>query len=114
MLFNVEALLFISLITNLIFAIDIKKIKIDMKSIHRKYSILFLIIMLLVVLPGMEGIAQCPMCRAAAASNLAHGGTEGKGLNTGILYMLSLPYLLIATLGFLWWKNKKEESKTNV
>ena len=63
-------------------------------------------------MPGMEALAQCPMCRAAAETNLAQGGTEGKGLNTGILYMLALPYLLIATIGFLWWKNKKEESKT--
>lgn len=54
--------------------------------------------------------AQCPMCRAAAETNLNAGGTEGKGLNKGILYMLSLPYLLIGTIGFLWWKNKKEES----
>jgi hypothetical protein len=81
-----------------------------MKSIHRKYSLLFIIIILLIVVPGMEAIAQCPMCRAAAESNLANGGTEGKGLNTGILYMLSLPYLLIATIGFLWWRNRKEES----
>lgn len=55
--------------------------------------------------------AQCPMCRAAAETNLAQGGTEGKGLNKGILYMLTLPYLLIGTIGFLWWKNKKEQSE---
>ena len=83
-----------------------------MKSSYQKYSILFSIVILLVVLPGMEAIAQCPMCRAAAETNLANGGVEGKGLNTGILYMLALPYLLITTLGFLWWKNKKEESET--
>ena len=83
-----------------------------MKSIQQKHSILFIIVFLLVVMPGMEALAQCPMCRAAAESNLAQGGTEGKGLNTGILYMLTLPYLLIATIGFIWWKNKKEESNT--
>lgn len=60
---------------------------------------------------SFDMIAQCPMCRAAAETNLAQGGTEGKGLNKGILYMLSLPYLLISTIGFLWWKNKKEESQ---
>lgn len=52
--------------------------------------------------------AQCPMCRMSAESNLANGGTEGKGLNNGILYMLSLPYLLVATLGFVWYKNRKK------
>ena len=82
-----------------------------MKSIHKKYSLLVFIVVLM-VFPSMEALAQCPMCRAAVETNLAQGGTEGKGLNTGILYMLSLPYLLIATIGFLWWKNKKEEPKT--
>ncbi len=74
---------------------------------YRRYIILLLLVLIAV---GLS--AQCPMCRAAAETNLAQGGTEGKGLNKGILYMLSLPYLLIATIGFLWWKNKKEESKT--
>ncbi len=53
--------------------------------------------------------AQCPMCKIGAESNLKNGGTAGKGLNTGILYMLALPYLLVGTIGFLWWKNRKED-----
>ncbi len=53
--------------------------------------------------------AQCPMCRMAAESNLEHGGSEGKGLNTGILYMLSVPYLMVGGFAYLWWKNKKED-----
>ena len=32
--------------------------------------------------------AQCPMCKMAAESNLKDGGSAGKGLNFGILYML--------------------------
>jgi hypothetical protein len=44
----------------------------------------------------------------SAQSNLENGGSEGKGLNTGILYMLATPYLLIGTLGYLWWRNKKK------
>lgn len=79
-----------------------------MLNIMRNYKkyLLFLVFLLLVV--GVS--AQCPMCRAAAETNLAQGGTEGKGLNKGILYMLSLPYLLIGSIAFLWFKNRKEES----
>jgi len=83
-----------------------------MKSKTYKYSIAVVLVFVLFVFPSLESVAQCPMCRAAAETNLAQGGTEGKGLNTGILYMLSLPYLLIATIGYIWWRNKKEESKT--
>jgi len=44
----------------------------------------------------------------AADSNLKNGGTEGKGLNTGILYMFAMPYLFVCGLGYLWYRNKKE------
>jgi len=83
-----------------------------MKTISKKYSILVLLVFVFLMLPSMESMAQCPMCRAAAETNLAQGGTEGKGLNKGILYMLTVPYLLIGTIGYFWWKNKKEESIT--
>ena len=53
--------------------------------------------------------AQCPMCKMSAESNLQNGGTEGRGLNAGILYMLSLPYLLVSVIGYIWWKRKKRE-----
>lgn len=48
------------------------------------------------------------MCRMSAESNMSNGGTAGKGLNTGILYMLAMPYLLVATMGFLWWRNRRK------
>ena len=63
---------------------------------------------------GMAGIfvpadlpAQCPMCKMGAETNLKNGGTAGKGLNAGILYMLAMPYILIGTFGYIWWKNNK-------
>ena len=84
-----------------------------MKAIINRYSVLIFLVLVFLMIPSMESFAQCPMCRAAAETNLAQGGTEGKGLNKGILYMLSLPYLLVATIGYFWWKNKKEESKTS-
>ena len=75
----------------------------------RKYQKYILFIVFLMLAVGVS--AQCPMCRAAAETNLAQGGTEGKGLNKGILYMLAIPYLLISSIGYFWWKSKKEESK---
>lgn len=56
---------------------------------------------------GMDDLAaQCPMCKMSAESNLEAGGTAGKGLNRGILYMFATPYLLVATLGILWYRNR--------
>lgn len=53
--------------------------------------------------------AQCPMCRATAESNLANGGSEGRGLNNGILYMLAVPYVMVGVIGFIWWRNRRRE-----
>lgn len=53
--------------------------------------------------------AQCPMCRIAAESNLENGGTSGKGLNTGILYMLATPYLTVILIGYFWWRNRRRD-----
>lgn len=61
-----------------------------------------------------ELLAQCPMCRATAESNLANGGSTGKGLNAGILYMLATPYLLLGVLVWLWRKNRNKEADEQV
>ena len=74
------------------------------------YLFLALLTLVLIVIGG-DGdlLAQCPMCRATAETNLANGGTEGRGLNNGILYMLGMPYVLIGTIAFLWWKNRRTD-----
>ncbi len=56
--------------------------------------------------PQLE--AQCPMCRMSAENNLKQGGTQGKGLNAGILYMLATPYMLVGLIGFVWWRNNHQ------
>lgn len=79
-------------------------------SLMKKLILLaFAFALVLLLGAGEELLAQCPMCRATAESNLANGGTEGKGLNNGILYLLGMPYLLIGTIAYLWWKNRKKE-----
>jgi hypothetical protein len=74
-----------------------------MNKKYLKYLILGFILILAVYVD-----AQCPMCRMSAESNMANGGTEGKGLNNGILYLLSLPYLLVFILGAIWYKKRKK------
>jgi hypothetical protein len=57
--------------------------------------------------------AQCPMCKLSAESNLRDGGSQGRGLNNGILYMFIMPYILVGTLAFLWIKNRKNYDTEN-
>jgi len=67
--------------------------------------LLILLLLLIFMVPDLS--AQCPMCKLSAESNLRDGGSMGKGLNTGILFMLGMPYILVGTLAFLWFKNRK-------
>lgn len=71
-----------------------------------KKLVVFLLVMFLFL--NIDLVAQCPMCKMAAESNLKNGGSAGKGLNAGILYMLITPYILVGGLAFWWFKNKKK------
>jgi hypothetical protein len=72
----------------------------------------FLFAFIVLSLLSVESFGQCAMCRATVESNLSEGrGTIGTGLNFGILYLLSTPYLLVAALIFLWIRVGKKELK---
>ena len=51
--------------------------------------------------------AQCAMCKAAVESNLDSGGLKGAGLNDGILYLMSIPYILMLIFAIAFYYNKK-------
>jgi hypothetical protein len=74
---------------------------------------LILCLMLVFLFLGTEASAQCPMCRITAESNLKDGGTMGRGLNNGILYMFFTPYLIVAGIGIWWWRNNRKEDDEN-
>lgn len=75
-------------------------------------AILFLFFLLVTSTPSN---AQCPMCRTAVESaKEIDGSTKGDGLNKGILYLLSLPYLTVALVGGIWYTKRKNAKKGNV
>lgn len=83
-----------------------------MKMRVRTYLLsLFLVFSLSAVIVPDTATAQCPMCRMSAESNLKNGGTAGKGLNNGILYMLATPYVLIGAVGYVWWRNRRRKEE---
>ena len=68
----------------------------------------FLLIVAIIFLANDHIIAQCPMCKISTESNLINGGTAGRGMNTGIFYLLFAPYLLVGGLAYYWWRNKRK------
>ncbi len=55
---------------------------------------------------------QCAMCRTTIENNYSNGNPGiAAGINTGILYLLSMPYLAIIVITYLWYKSSKNASK---
>ncbi|MCC7050558.1 MAG: hypothetical protein IT239_02105 [Bacteroidia bacterium] len=44
------------------------------------------------------------MCRAIPTSNHNGGGNIANGLNSGIMYLLTIPYILVALLGIYFFR----------
>ena len=50
--------------------------------------------------------AQCSMCRAVLESE--KGMSTAKGINDGILYLMSIPYILVFILGYMVYRTYKK------
>ena len=50
--------------------------------------------------------AQCAMCAASVNSN--DENKIGHGLNYGIVFLMSAPYILVGTVAFIWYKKRKK------
>ena len=63
-----------------------------------------LLFFLLLVVGEIDG--QCAMCRAVAEDSAAQGAV-GRGINQGILYIMAIPYILLAIIGYFIFKKWK-------
>jgi hypothetical protein len=61
----------------------------------KKHYFILLILVALVLLPNITE-AQCAMCKASVESSQGQKNSVAGGLNTGILYLMAVPYVLIA------------------
>ena len=73
----------------------------------RAIFILFILVSTFVNVPQAK--AQCSMCTISAEQGSKNGNTQSKGINDGIIYLLVFPYLLIAGIGILWYRNYRKK-----
>lgn len=60
---------------------------------------------------SLESKAQCAMCRAVLESE--EGQSTAEGVNDGIMFLMSIPYLLVAGISFLiYWKFFRKKNET--
>ena len=70
-----------------------------------------LFIIILFLFSTIEAIGQCAMCKAVVEANLESGGTKEAGLNDGILFLMSMPYLAFFLFCLLFYfQNKKQKA----
>jgi hypothetical protein len=50
------------------------------------------------------------MCTLNAEQGSKNGNTQTKGINDGVLYLLAIPYVLIAGVGIIWYKNYRKKN----
>ena len=54
---------------------------------------------------SQSAIAQCAMCKAVVESGDAQ---MAEGLNSGIIYLMLFPYIIVGVAGFIIYKNWKK------
>ena len=61
---------------------------------------------------AIESQAQCAMCKAVLESNMQSGeDAMGKGINGGIIYIMFVPYILMAVAGYFTYKHIKKSNQ---
>lgn len=68
-------------------------------------SLRFVIILFFLVLAILPAEAQCAMCRAVLESE--EDGAAAEGINNGIIYLMIMPYLMIAGVGYAIYRIRK-------
>ena len=59
----------------------------------------------LLTLAPLAARAQCVMCKSQVeAARQERDDYDVAGLNKGIVYMMTVPYILIGAVGFFWYR----------
>jgi len=78
-------------------------------SLYNDISILLMkkTFFILILISSQQVVAQCAMCKAVVESGDAE---MAEGLNSGIMYLMAFPYLIVGIAGFFlyrYWKKNK-------
>jgi hypothetical protein len=81
------------------------KSQVVISNYKRFYFLLFTCFFLL------EGNAQCAMCRASLQNEANKAAAEG--VNDGIVYLMAIPYILVAGVFYAVYRLKQKKKELN-
>tara|TARA_B110000444_G_C18639155_1_gene500630 strand:- start:291 stop:530 length:240 start_codon:yes stop_codon:yes gene_type:complete len=73
-----------------------------------------IIIFTIGILLSFQSLSQCAMCKAVVEANLQSGDDIGMGLNNGILYLMSMPYICVLLFCIFYYLQKKKSTQNEV
>ncbi len=73
----------------------------------KKSQNVFVILIISLFFTHGQVLAQCAMCKAQVESNISDGSQNvGAGLNKGILFLMTVPYIILMVLAWYFFGNK--------
>ncbi|WP_437125346.1 hypothetical protein [Flavobacterium enshiense] len=78
-----------------------------MKRIQMRKIVFFLTVLSFFTVN--DATAQCAMCRAALESE--ESGVQAEAVNDGIVYLMAIPYILVAGIGYAVYRLKYGKKK---
>jgi TRAP-type C4-dicarboxylate transport system permease small subunit len=69
-----------------------------------KQTIAILLVVFFMAAYTPAATAQCSVCTKSVQQL---GERPAKALNTGILYLMFTPFLIVGVIGYRWWKGNK-------
>ena len=68
--------------------------------------------MILVGYNFINVFAQCALCKASVESNLKEVSHQhiGAGINSGVIYLMVVPYIIFPIVAYLWYKHSKKNN----
>ncbi|MEL0274447.1 MAG: hypothetical protein VW943_00790 [Flavobacteriaceae bacterium] len=68
----------------------------------KKSTLFFIVFLMAFMFFPEQAEAQCSMCRAVLESE--EGQATAKGINDGIVYLMAMPYILVAGVGYVVYR----------
>lgn len=84
----------------------VKKLEYKKGNMKFKVTVAFLFVSILF---SLEATAQCAMCRAALGGD--SNTEQAQAVNDGIVYLMAIPYMLVAVIGYAVYRMRKKKVK---
>jgi hypothetical protein len=70
----------------------------------KKGALIILFFLQIMLVSQFTADAQCSLCTKTAQQM---GEKPAQGMNSGILYLMMMPFAIVGFIGFRWWKQNK-------